>query len=831
MKLYSAALLFLAGCASGQVIGVDLGSEFIKIAGVKPGSNIDVVLNEQSKRKSNNYIGYRGDDRFLGEDAHNLAPRFPNQMYTFVNRLAGKSWADDSFKSDFVDGWNLFYDLIENENRSTISISHSDPKQDFTSEELLAQILAYVKGQADKHLEIPVLGAVVTIPHFFTLKQRTAIVQAGNLTGLPILGLMSSTQAAALHYGVQRRGFGNKTANVIIYDMGSSQTEVGAFRYHPADESPKKGSELGKLETLAIVNDETLGGRAMDAKIANHFAEVFKEQTGIDVFASKEKANLKAITVLMKAANKAKEMLSANKAAPVAIEELIDGKRFDYNMKREKLDEVCGDLFAKATPLLQSVMQKANLTVEDLTAVEIIGGGIRIPRLQNEMSESLNGRQLDKTLNGDECMALGATFRAASLSGTFRTKGFAITDAVPYNVTFKLSQLPGSEKAPKMRPLFMNSPSNVKKSITVSRTADFEIELYASAGEQEELYRTYNIEEIATTLDGMNFNKEDKNESSTHSVQVFVRLGSDGLVNVEGTTVKYDEHTLVDKKVKIKEPKVNVTEATAEGEKKEGEEEPKEGEEPKTEGEEEKKEEEPKEDEKKEEKPAEGEEEKKTEDEKPKEGEEATEEKKEAEEEKKPQYKIVQKLNIKKHRKPVSYKITETKPLPMNDEDNQQSKDLLARLQEIEDRKREVSAIKNELEAYIYSLKFETLLDNEDMQEFISDEDREKITAVLEEVSEWIEYGEGSDDSTKKEAFLEKREALEAAVSVVTDKKKAKEDAEKQKEIDEKKAAEEEAKKPEDEEKAEEATEESSDKTEEEAKSEEEPKSEEGKEL
>ena len=494
MKLYSAALLLLAGCTSGQVIGVDFGSEFIKVAGVKPGSNIDVVLNEQSKRKSNNYIGYRGDDRFLGEDAHNLAPRFPNQMYTFVNRLAGKSWSDESFKKEFVDGWNLFYDLIQNENRSTIAISHSDPVQDFSSEELLAQIFSYIKGQADTHLELSVLGAVVTVPHFFDQRQRQAIVQAGNLTGLPVLGLMSNTQAAALHYGVQRRGFGNKTTNVVIYDMGSSQTEVGAFRYHPADESPKKGSELGKLETLAIISDETLGGRAMDAQIANHFASVFKEKTGIDVMASKDKASLKAVTVLMKAANKAKEMLSANKAAPVAIEELIDGKRFDYTFVREKLDEVCHELFSRATPLLKQVMERANLTVDDLSAVEIIGGGVRIPRLQNEMSDILNGRQLDKTLNGDECMALGATFRAASLSGTFRTKGFAITDKLPYNVTFKLSQLPDSQKAPKMRPLFMNSPTNVKKSITVSRTTDFDIELYTSIGDKEELYKTYTIE-------------------------------------------------------------------------------------------------------------------------------------------------------------------------------------------------------------------------------------------------------------------------------------------------------------------------------------------------
>merc|ERR1711964_262296 len=122
----------------------------------------------------------------------------------------------------------------------------------------------------------------------------------------------------------------------------------------------------------------------------------------------------------------------------------------------------------------------AQITPEDITAFEIIGGGIRVPRLQNEISEALNGRNLDRTLNGDECIAMGSAFHAAKLSGSFRTKGFIITEIMATNVSFQPSQVEGTDKVPKVRPLFVNPRMGTKKSITVSRTADFDIKVFTS---------------------------------------------------------------------------------------------------------------------------------------------------------------------------------------------------------------------------------------------------------------------------------------------------------------------------------------------------------------
>eukprot|EP01061_Rhynchopus_euleeides_P039178 TRINITY_DN6722_c1_g4_i1.p1 TRINITY_DN6722_c1_g4~~TRINITY_DN6722_c1_g4_i1.p1 ORF type:complete len:794 (+),score=437.93 TRINITY_DN6722_c1_g4_i1:263-2644(+) len=725
-------LSVLVSVVSSQVVAIDLGSDFIKVAGVKPGAGIDVVLNEQSKRKSNNYIGYRGDDRYLGEDAFNLAPRFPDQMYTFINRLAGKSYSDSAFREEtFIKGWGLPYKFSEDETRKTIRINHPDPKTQYSPEELLSQIISYVRTQSEKHMEINVTAAVMTVPSFFTVAEREALVQAANLSGLPVLSLVPNTLAAALQYGVQRRGFGNQTANVVIYDMGASRTEVGVFRFTAPLEvngKPKRGGELGNVETLATAFDDSLGGRTFTDAIADYLMKKFEEKEGVSFEGKTDKASLKAHTVLLRRANKAKEVLSANKQAPVNIEELYQGKPFFYNLKREEFEKIAADLFKRAAPLLVKALEDADLKPDDLHAVEVVGGGIRIPALQNSLSEALGGRTLDKTLNGDECMVLGAAFEGAKLSETFRTRGFIVHDRLPYNVSFQLSQLEGSDKTPKMRPLFVNSNPGSKKSITVSRTSDFDLKLFLDReGQAPELLKTYSLKEIPSALDSVGFNKEGKNASNTHSVQVQVKLTNEGLVQVESAMVKYDDHVTVQKKIKIKEPKPEK---------------------------EEKKDEEKKDEEKKD-------------------GEEKDEK---APEE--PKYKFVNKTEVKKHRKHLQYTVETVAPHPMGESDYNHSVEVLGKLQAIEDVKRAAAAAKNELEAYLYWAKFEGILDNDDMAPFITEEEREEITKVLEDATEWAEYGEGSVEGTKKETFQEKKADLVKVISKVTDKKKAKEDEE-----------------------------------------------------
>ncbi|KAJ9468318.1 Heat shock 70 kDa protein 17 [Diplonema papillatum] len=783
-----ALLAVLAGAVSAQLIGIDLGSEYIKVAGVRPSTGIDVVLNEQSKRKSDNYIGFRGDDRFLGEDAHNLAPRFPQQMYTFLNRLAGHKWEDKAVLDLFKNTWNLPYNFVENKNRSTIDIMHEDPPVEFTPEELLAQLFGYVKGQADTHLEMEVTGAVVVVPHFFTISQRQAIFEAANLTGLPVAGFITPTLSAALQYGVQRRGFENDTVHLVVYDMGSSKTEVGVFRFSPAEVDakgkPKKGAELGKLEQLAITYDETLGGRTFDARIANFLAKKFEAKNpSIKLLGATDKSALKAMTVLMKSASKAKEVLSANKQAIVAVEELYDGKPFFYTLQREELDQECEDIFQRATPLLTKALAQSGVSIDDIRAIEVIGGGIRIPRLQVALSESVGGRSLDKTLNGDECMALGATFQVARLGkGSFRTKGFDVADVAPYNVTFKLSQKPGSDKEPKMRPLFTNSRYGVKKSITVSRDTDFELSLYLSKTEGDKevstMLRKYHVQDVATILDGFGYNKADKNESNANSVNAVIELTQAGLVELSALTVKYDENVVVIKKIKVKEPKTEETKA-------------KEGDDKDAAKEDDAKSEDADDKEKTDEADATADEEKKDDNAEKKEGEEEPSTdgedkkddadkkeftKKQAEKkEEKAVYVEKEKHVVKKHRSPAKVSATESVPAPMYEKDYARSKALLDALQKIDDLKREAAAAKNDLETYMYAIKYDDtgVLENEELQPYITEEEKEKLTALIEETSEWAEYGEGSEDATKAEKYIEKRLELVKMVKVFTDKKKA----------------------------------------------------------
>eukprot|EP01059_Diplonema_ambulator_P018082 TRINITY_DN3024_c1_g1_i2.p1 TRINITY_DN3024_c1_g1~~TRINITY_DN3024_c1_g1_i2.p1 ORF type:complete len:408 (+),score=206.93 TRINITY_DN3024_c1_g1_i2:54-1226(+) len=203
--------------------------------------------------------------------------------------------------------------------------------------------------------------------------------------------------------------------------------------------------------------------------------------------------------------------------------------------------------------------------------------------------------------------------------------------------------------------------------------------------------------------------------------------------------------------------------------------------------EEEKKEEEKKdEQEKKEEEKKEEEEEQPNAEEKDKEEEkkeDGTEEKKEEEKPEEPKYKHVTKTEIKKHRKDVSITVETVEPKPMDADDYNKSLSVLAAIQKVEDLKKEAASAKNELESYIYWVKFEGILDNNAMQEFITEEDKTAIETVVEEVTEWVEYGEGSSDSTKKSEYVDAKKKIQEKVSVVTDKKAAK-DAEERKALE-----------------------------------------------
>ena len=530
-------VVLLAAVVVADVIGVDYGSEFVKVTSPHDQA-LDIVLNEQTRRKSFNFVGFRGDERFIGEDARNLAPRFPANMFSFTQHLLGVS--SNSPQEEHFKNMLPTFSTVEDSVRSALNFScPSNPAVEYSAEELSAMLLGYVKDIAAKDASIKPKDAVITVPAFWNQNQRRALLDAAKLVDLNVLSLMHSTTAAALQYGMLRRGFGNETFTLAIYDMGSSNSEVGIYQFSPTvvkeGEKLKLGFSLGTLRTIHIESDETLGGRAFDTCLARMIDDKAVSTLKISsVFAREANtANRKSLFSLLRAANGAKETLSANAQTPVTVEGIAPDRDYSTEIRRESFESSCQQLFARAVDLADRAVRHANLTFAAVDSFEVIGGGLRIPKIINDLT-TLVGRTVNRTINGDESCAFGAGYYAMRRSGQYIVRSFAVEDRLPENYTFSVIDRAG--KNSHRRTLFSNAILGSRKSITLNRTEDFSIEIYRGS---ELPAMTIDVSGVRAALDELGyFAPQIVHDNNSHSIRMELNLTEAGTIEISEVTAR-----------------------------------------------------------------------------------------------------------------------------------------------------------------------------------------------------------------------------------------------------------------------------------------------------
>ncbi|OAY75538.1 Heat shock 70 kDa protein 17 [Ananas comosus] len=277
---------------------------------------------------------------------------------------------------------------------------------------------------------VPVKDVVITVPPYFGQAERRAMVQAAQLAGINVLSLVNEHAGAALQYAIDN-DFSNGSRYVIIYDMGSSNTYAALVYF-----SMYSIKEFGKtvpvnmLQVKDVRWNSRLGGQDMEMRLVEYFADEFNKQVGNGVDVRKSP---KAMAKLKKQVKRTKEILSANTAAPISVESLYNDVDFRSTITREKFEELCGDLWEKALLPIKEVLKHTGLKIEDLYAVELIGGATRVPKLQAKLQEFLGRDSLDKHLDADEAIALGASLVAANLSdGIKLNRKLGLVDGSPY---------------------------------------------------------------------------------------------------------------------------------------------------------------------------------------------------------------------------------------------------------------------------------------------------------------------------------------------------------------------------------------------------------------
>ncbi|XP_053951113.1 hypoxia up-regulated protein 1 [Anastrepha ludens] len=477
--LTTACLLFVGsqipGTNAAVVMSVDLGTEWMKVGVVSPGVPMEIALNRESKRKTPVILAFRDGLRTFGEDAVTVGIREPSAAYGYLLDLLGKTIDNpivDLYRKRFP-----YYEIIADPERNTVIFKKSDAEQ-FSVEELVAQILVKAKEFAQESTSQPVTECVITVPGYFAQAEREALLAAAELANLKVLQLINDYTAVALNYGVFHRAEINETAQYFIfYDMGAYKTSAAVVSYQlMKDKVTKETNPV--VQVLGVAYDRTLGGLELQLRLRDYLAAEFNamKKTKTDVTTSP-----RALAKLFKEAGRLKNVLSANNDHFAQIENLLEDQDFKLQVTREKLEELGADLWPRVVKPLEQALAASGLSLDTISQVILFGGGTRVPKVQEILKQAIK-QELGKSLNADEAATMGAVYKAADLATGFKVKKFVVKDAVifPIQVTFERDPGDGGAVRQVKRVLFgqMNSYPQ-KKVITFNKhTEDFNFDVH-----------------------------------------------------------------------------------------------------------------------------------------------------------------------------------------------------------------------------------------------------------------------------------------------------------------------------------------------------------------
>lgn len=438
-------LACLISIVNANVIGIDFGSDTMKVAIVQPGTPLEVVTNFQSKRKTPTCLAFYRGERHFGADGYALIGRKPELSIAKFNRIIGKDPEHPHTKE--LKAQYFPYEIYSNETSGSTCVKVEDTY--YTAEELMAMMLQHAKQITHNFGGKVIKDCVITVPSSFTQHERSALFTAASIADLNVLTLIEENTAAALHYGIDR--VFEQPNTVLFYNMGASSVQVTIVTYSAYTvKDGSKNKTIGQFEVVGKAWDEGLGGFNFDVKLTDLLAVRFNEvwNKRADGKGKDVRDFYRPMTRLRLEANKIKEVLSANNEFPFKAEQLHADVDLTTKITRAEFEDACSDLIARLTKPIEGALAMANLTLGDVHAVELLGGSVRIPKVKKTLDEYFKASKLElgQHLNGDEAMALGAAFRAANLSTNFRVRKVGLTETSTYGVSVRLETLPKSDE-------------------------------------------------------------------------------------------------------------------------------------------------------------------------------------------------------------------------------------------------------------------------------------------------------------------------------------------------------------------------------------------------
>ena len=374
----------------GKIIGIDLGTTN-SCVGVMEGGQPVVVANAEGARTTPSVVAFtKSGERLVGEPAKRQAVTNADKTISSIKRHMGTDY------------------------RVTI-----DDKK-YSPQEISAMILQKLKTDAENYLGENVTEAVITVPAYFNDAQRQATKDAGKIAGLEVKRIINEPTAAALAYGLDNE----KEQKIMVYDLGGGTFDVSIIEIGD-----------GVIEVLSTAGDNRLGGDDFDQKVADYMIAEFKKAEGVDLSADKM-----AMQRIKEAAEKAKKELSSatttNINLPFISMNANGPLHFDMNLTRAKFDELTHDLVERTAEPVKRALSDAGLSPSELGQVLLVGGSTRIPSVQDKVKQ-LTGKEPSKTLNPDECVALGASVQGGKLAGDAGAGDILLLDVTPLSLSIE----------------------------------------------------------------------------------------------------------------------------------------------------------------------------------------------------------------------------------------------------------------------------------------------------------------------------------------------------------------------------------------------------------
>ncbi|MDE5781089.1 MAG: molecular chaperone DnaK [Lachnospiraceae bacterium] len=373
-----------------KIIGIDLGTTNSCVA-VMEGGKPTVIANTEGVRTTPSVVAFtKSGERLVGEPAKRQAVTNAEKTISSIKRHMGTDY----------------------------KVAIDDKK--YSPQEVSAMILQKLKADAEGYLGEKISEAVITVPAYFNDAQRQATKDAGKIAGLDVKRIINEPTAAALAYGLD-----NETEQkIMVYDLGGGTFDVSIIEIGD-----------GVIEVLATNGDTRLGGDDFDQKLTDYMLKEFKNTEGVDL--SNDKM---ALQRFKEAAEKAKKELSSatttNINLPFITATAEGPKHFDMNLTRAKFDELTSDLVERTVVPVQNALKDAGLTINDIAKVLLVGGSTRIPAVQDKVKQ-LTGKEPNKSLNPDECVALGASIQGGKLAGDAGAGEILLLDVTPLSLSIE----------------------------------------------------------------------------------------------------------------------------------------------------------------------------------------------------------------------------------------------------------------------------------------------------------------------------------------------------------------------------------------------------------